>query len=213
MSSVRSALSRLLAISESGRPRSDGIRLNTLRTLGVNNLIRKSRSMKSVPISVELTRFRMSLCDCACSSILIFSSWLTVVSSSLMDCSSSLLVSSSSADDRSSSLMACSSSLDAFSSSVCASYCSVVDRSCSLTRCSSSSRWWTAAAAGATCSDTGGVSVSAGVCSSKNMRKKPRTGSPWRSTGLTVIVNICGASSMRRDSPCASTFVRCCAAW
>ena len=89
-------------------------------------LERPARSRKTVPMSVELIRFWMSLVDCACSSILTFSSWLTVRSSSLTDCSSSLLVSSSSVAERSSSLIACSSSFDAFSSSAWVSYCSMV---------------------------------------------------------------------------------------
>ena len=121
MSLLRSEPSRLLETSESGRPRSEGIRLNRLRIVGVKSLIRVSASTKSVPISVEFTRLRMSLVVCDCSSILIFSSWFTVVSSSLTDWSSSLLVSSSSAEDRSSSLLACSSSFEDLSSSVCAS--------------------------------------------------------------------------------------------
>ena len=66
-------------MSESGRPRSAGIRLKTSRARGVNSLMRAERSRKMVPISVELIRFWMSSLAWICSSILIFSSWLTVV--------------------------------------------------------------------------------------------------------------------------------------
>ena len=175
-------------MSERGRPRSDGMRLNSSRARGVNSLIFESRSRNSVPISVELTRLRMSLFDWACSSILTFSSWLTVVSSSLIDCSSSLLVSSSSADDRSSSLIACSSSFEALSSSVWASYCSTVDRSWALTLTAllraAAPRPPTAPPARRAATRGRGAEAS-----SNSTRKKPRAGSPSRSTGLTVIVD------------------------
>ena len=83
----------------------------------------------------------MSLLAWPSSSTLPLSSWLTVVSSSLIDCSSSRLVSSSSVAERSSSFIACSSSLLALSSSVEASYCSTVSRRCAFSRSSSRSRW------------------------------------------------------------------------
>ena len=92
-------------------------------------------------IAVAPIRLSMSLLACASSSTLLLSSWLTVVSSSLIDCSSSRLVSSSSVAERSSSFIACNSSLLAFSSSVEASYCSTVSRRRVFRRSSSRSSW------------------------------------------------------------------------
>ena len=81
-------------------------------------------------IAVAAIRFCRSVLAWLSSSTLPFSSWLTVVSSSLIDCSSSRLVSSSSVAERSSSFIACSSSLLAFSSCAATLPCSVASRRC-----------------------------------------------------------------------------------
>ena len=153
-------------------------------------------------MSVELIRFWKSLLACACSSILTFSSWLTVRSSSLTDCSSSLLVSSSSAAERSSSLIACSSSLDAFNSSACVSCCSIVARSCVL---HAGEFVLQLARRIAGLSGDAGRSAAASAASagtsSNSTRKKPRAGSSSRSTGRTRRLTRAVRSSSRSVEP------------
>ena len=181
------------------------------RTRGVESFTRSSRSRKIVPISVELIRFWKLLFVTASSSILIFSSWLTVVSSSLTDCSSSLLVSSSSAADRSSSLVACSSSFDAFASSTWVSYCSTVARSCAFNRSSSSSSCCAVSVvSGPESCTVGGATVPASdaSCSRNRTRKNPRAGSSWSEDGPHAEVIRRGWPSIVTSMPATSTFTR-----
>ena len=127
-SSMRGGPSSFEAMSESGRPRSDAIRLATARAAGVKRLMFRSASRKIVAVSVLLSRFCRSLWASARSSTFALSSVLTVASSSLSDCISSRPVSSSSLPLWSSSLALWSSSL--------------ADVSSSLYACVSSSECW-----------------------------------------------------------------------
>ena len=84
-SATMSTSSRDKAISVIGRPISVLMKLNTLVAVGVNFLMRKFKSRKTVAMRVLSNKFWISFLAASSSSILLRSSALTVSNSSLIE--------------------------------------------------------------------------------------------------------------------------------